>query len=89
MRGACNAQHFCFASQEHDTPDYFQIILQTPWNTMGHALNVGCNRGGISAVKHYPHVTQVWIACVGHDWLVLWWGFLNFVMRQMQCYFCY
>lgn len=46
-----------FASQEHDIPDYFQIILQIPLNTMGDALNVGCNCGGISAVKHYPHVT--------------------------------
>lgn len=54
-----------FASQEHDIPDYFQIILQIPLNTMGDALNVGCNCGGISAVKHYPHVTRVWVACVG------------------------
>lgn len=40
--GACNAQHFSFVSQEHVTPDYFQIILQTPLNTMGRALSVGC-----------------------------------------------
>lgn len=41
--GVCDAQRFSFVSQEHDIPDYFQIILLTPLNTMGHALNVGCN----------------------------------------------
>lgn len=61
LPGACNAQHFSFVSQECDIPDYFQIILQIPLNTMGNALNVGCNWGGISAVKHYPHVTWVWL----------------------------
>lgn len=64
LRGACDAQHFSFVSQEHDIADYFQIILLTPLNTKGHALTVGCNWGGISAVTHNPHGAWVWIACV-------------------------
>lgn len=29
------------------------------------------------------------VECLCWSWLVLWWHFLNFVTRQMQCYFCY
>lgn len=52
LHGACNAQYFSFVSQEHDIPDYFQVILQTSLNPVGHALS---NWGGISAGAHYPH----------------------------------
>lgn len=65
LHGAYNAQNFSFVSQEHEIADYFPIILQTLLNTGGHASNVGCNWGGISAVSRFHHVAGVWVACVG------------------------